>query len=50
MRVEGNDIDDPNTNNGRLTYSIIKNKEMNGNPIFTIDSSSGKIFATVRQR
>ncbi|KAF8368118.1 hmr-1, partial [Pristionchus pacificus] len=47
MRVEGNDIDDPNTNNGRLTYSIIKNKEMNGNPIFTIDSSSGKIFATM---
>lgn len=47
MRVEAIDLDDPSTNNARITYSIKKNKEIDGNPIFTIHPTSGKIFAMV---
>ncbi|VDM57913.1 unnamed protein product [Angiostrongylus costaricensis] len=45
MDVRATDYDDPITDNARLDYSIILNKEIDGVPVFRIDPSSGKIFA-----
>nr|CDJ92791.1 Cadherin domain containing protein [Haemonchus contortus] len=45
MDVRATDYDDPTSDNARLAYSIVLNKEINGQPVFRIDPSSGKIFA-----
>uniref|UniRef100_A0A158QXR6 DE-cadherin (inferred by orthology to a D. melanogaster protein) n=1 Tax=Nippostrongylus brasiliensis TaxID=27835 RepID=A0A158QXR6_NIPBR len=45
MDVRATDYDDPTTDNARLEYSIVLNKEINGQPVFRIDPASGKIFA-----
>ncbi|KAI3422308.1 Hmr-1p [Globodera pallida] len=46
--VDAVDQDDPQTGNAQLEYSLLRNKELNGKPIFRIDPRSGKIFAMVR--
>ncbi|KAK6041705.1 cadherin domain protein [Cooperia oncophora] len=45
MDVRATDYDDPTTDNARLAYSIVLNKEIDGLPVFRIDPNSGKIFA-----
>ncbi|CAJ0930369.1 unnamed protein product, partial [Mesorhabditis belari] len=45
MDVRAQDFDDPATDNARLEYSIFVNKELDGEPVFRIDSTTGKIFA-----
>ncbi|KJH45914.1 cadherin domain protein [Dictyocaulus viviparus] len=45
MDVRAFDYDDPTTDNARLEYGIVLNKEIDGVPVFRIDPSSGKIFA-----
>ncbi|CAI4221235.1 unnamed protein product [Auanema sp. JU1783] len=45
MDVRATDFDDPTTDNARLEYSITLNKEIDGEPVFRIDPTSGKIFA-----
>ncbi|KAK5977060.1 Cadherin domain protein [Trichostrongylus colubriformis] len=45
MDVRATDYDDPTTDNARLAYSIVLNKEIDGTPVFRIDADSGKIFA-----
>ncbi|KHJ92056.1 cadherin domain protein, partial [Oesophagostomum dentatum] len=47
MTVRATDYDDPTTDNARLEYSIVLNKEIDGAPVFRIDPGSGKIFAMV---
>uniref|UniRef100_A0A1I7XGD9 Cadherin-like protein 26 n=1 Tax=Heterorhabditis bacteriophora TaxID=37862 RepID=A0A1I7XGD9_HETBA len=44
MDVRATDFDDPTTDNAKLEYSIVLNKEINGKPVFRIEPSSGKIF------
>ena len=46
-QVKANDFDDPNTPNAQLEYSIMFNKEVEGQSLFRIDPISGKIFAMV---
>jgi len=41
------DFDDPATPNAQIEYSITLNKELDGKPMFWIDSGSGKIFTMV---
>ncbi|KAJ1353467.1 Hmr-1p [Parelaphostrongylus tenuis] len=50
MDVRATDYDDPTSDNARLDYSIILNKEIDGLPVFRIDPSSGKIFAMVLEQ
>ncbi|RCN39759.1 cadherin domain protein [Ancylostoma caninum] len=45
MDVRATDYDDPTTDNAKLEYSIVLNKEIDGVPVFRIDPFSGKIFA-----
>ncbi|MCP9264161.1 Cadherin domain protein [Dirofilaria immitis] len=45
MTVTATDYDDPRTDNARLEYSIAINKEIDGEPIFRIVPSNGKIYA-----
>lgn len=47
MTVTATDYDDPRTENARLEYSIAVNKEINGEPVFRIVPSNGKIYAMV---
>jgi hypothetical protein len=50
LRAEATDRDDPQTGNAQLEYSLVRNKELNGQPIFRIEPDTGKIFATVGGR
>ncbi|CDW56179.1 Cadherin C and Laminin G 2 and Cadherin domain co ntaining protein [Trichuris trichiura] len=45
MTLSATDNDDPKTLNAKLTYSILRNKYLNGRPVFRIDSQTGKLFA-----
>uniref|UniRef100_A0A1I8EET0 Cadherin domain-containing protein n=1 Tax=Wuchereria bancrofti TaxID=6293 RepID=A0A1I8EET0_WUCBA len=45
MTVTATDYDDPRTDNARLEYSIVINKEIDGEPVFRIVPSNGKIYA-----
>ncbi|CAG9529632.1 unnamed protein product [Cercopithifilaria johnstoni] len=45
MTVTATDYDDPRTDNARLEYSILINKEINGEPVFRIVPNNGKIYA-----
>ncbi|VDN87114.1 unnamed protein product, partial [Brugia pahangi] len=45
MTVTATDYDDPRTDNARLEYSIVINKEVDGEPVFRIVPSNGKIYA-----
>ncbi|CAD6190829.1 unnamed protein product [Caenorhabditis auriculariae] len=45
MDVQARDFDDPTTENANIEYSIIANKLINDQPVFRIDSNTGKIFA-----
>ncbi|VDN05957.1 unnamed protein product [Thelazia callipaeda] len=45
MTVSATDYDDPRTDNARLEYSITVNKEIEGEPVFRIIPSNGKIYA-----
>lgn len=47
MDVRATDFDDPTTDNARLEYSITRNKELDGVPVFRIEASTGKIYAMV---
>lgn len=47
MTVTATDYDDPRTDNARLEYSIMVNKEIDGEPVFRIVPSNGKIYAMV---
>lgn len=47
MTVTATDYDDPRTDNARLEYSIVINKEIGGEPVFRIVPSNGKIYAMV---
>lgn len=48
MTANAIDYDDPSTLNAQLEYSIAVNKEIDGQPVFRIDKSNGKIFAMKR--
>ncbi|EPB72826.1 cadherin domain protein [Ancylostoma ceylanicum] len=50
MDVRATDYDDPTTDNAKLEYSIVLNKEIDGVPVFRIDPASGKIFAMRRSK
>ncbi|CAI2294435.1 unnamed protein product [Caenorhabditis sp. 36 PRJEB53466] len=45
MDVQARDFDDPTTENANIEYTIVRNKLINGEPVFRIDQNSGKIFA-----
>uniref|UniRef100_A0A0K0E875 Cadherin n=2 Tax=Strongyloides stercoralis TaxID=6248 RepID=A0A0K0E875_STRER len=45
MTAQATDNDDPRTDNAKIEYSISRNKEINGEPVFRIDKNNGKIFA-----
>ncbi|KRX24151.1 Neural-cadherin, partial [Trichinella nelsoni] len=45
MTMSATDNDDPRTSNAKLIYSILRNKYLDGRPVFRIDPHSGKIFA-----
>ncbi|VBB34596.1 unnamed protein product [Acanthocheilonema viteae] len=45
MTVTATDYDDPRTDNARLEYGIVINKEIDGEPVFRIVPSNGKIYA-----
>uniref|UniRef100_A0A0N5C4L2 Cadherin domain-containing protein n=1 Tax=Strongyloides papillosus TaxID=174720 RepID=A0A0N5C4L2_STREA len=45
MTAQAIDNDDPRTDNAKIEYSISRNKEINGEPVFRIDKNNGKIFA-----
>jgi hypothetical protein len=47
MTVSAVDYDDPRTDNGVVEYSISINKEIDGEPLFRIDSNNGKLFVMV---
>lgn len=47
MKVTATDYDDPRTDNAQLEYSIVINKEINGQPVFRIVPNNGKIYAMV---
>jgi hypothetical protein len=47
LTAEAIDLDDPQTGNAQLEYSLVRNKELNGQTLFRIDPQNGKIFATV---
>ncbi|CAJ0575569.1 unnamed protein product, partial [Mesorhabditis spiculigera] len=48
MDARAKDFDDAATENARLEYSISVNKEIDGEPVFRIDPTTGKIFAMRR--
>lgn len=48
MTASATDYDDPVTPNADIVYGIVVNKELNGQPVFSIDPKTGKIFAKVR--
>jgi hypothetical protein len=50
MTAQAIDLDDPQTGNAQLEYSLVRNKELGGRPIFRIEPDTGKIFAMVRKR
>ncbi|VDK82941.1 unnamed protein product [Litomosoides sigmodontis] len=45
VTVAATDYDDPRTDNAQLEYSIVNNKEIDGQPVFRIVSTNGKIYA-----
>uniref|UniRef100_A0A1I7UMB3 Cadherin domain protein n=1 Tax=Caenorhabditis tropicalis TaxID=1561998 RepID=A0A1I7UMB3_9PELO len=45
MDVQARDFDDPTTENANIEYGIVRNKLINGEPVFRIDQNTGKIFA-----
>lgn len=47
MDVQARDFDDPTTENANIEYTIVRNKLINGEPVFRIDQNTGKIFAMV---
>ncbi|PIC54303.1 hypothetical protein B9Z55_003605 [Caenorhabditis nigoni] len=45
MDVQARDFDDPTTENANIEYGIVRNKLIDGEPVFRIDQNTGKIFA-----
>lgn len=45
MQMTAVDYDDPATPNAQVEYEIVRNKEINGVPVFRMDRHTGKIYA-----